>query len=108
MLSPDRYFLHFTRRNDTPRPGTNTRSRMTDHRPLVSIVCPAYHEQEVLPSFHQELCRVLAPLEAQHHFEILYVDDGSKDATLDAMKAVAISDQRVRALSLARNVGKEP
>ena len=31
-------------------------------RPLVSIVCPAYHEQEVLPSFHQELCRVLAPL----------------------------------------------
>jgi polyisoprenyl-phosphate glycosyltransferase len=75
--------------------------------PLVSIVCPAYHEQEVLPHFHQELCRVLAPLETQYQFEILYVDDGSRDATLPAMKAVGLNDQRVRVLSLARNFGKE-
>jgi dolichol-phosphate mannosyltransferase len=80
---------------------------MTDHRPLVSIVCPAYHEQEVLPLFHQELSRVLAPLEAQYHFEILYIDDGSRDATLNAMKGVAAADRRVRVLSLARNFGKE-
>src|SRR5438093_370598 len=80
---------------------------MADHRPLVSVVCPAYHEQEVLPLFHQELSRVLAPLESQYRFEILYVDDGSRDATLAAMKGVAGADARVRVLSLARNFGKE-
>jgi polyisoprenyl-phosphate glycosyltransferase len=80
---------------------------MTDPRPLVSVVCPAYHEQEVLPLFHQELCRVLAPLESHYQFEVIYIDDGSRDCTLDAMKAVGLSDQRVRVLSLARNFGKE-
>src|SRR5262245_63603315 len=85
----------------------NTRSRMTDQRPIVSIVCPAYHEQDVLPLFHQELSRILAPLESQYQFEILYIDDGSRDGTLKAMKSVAQSDRRVRVLSLARNFGKE-
>ena len=80
---------------------------MTDHRPLVSVVCPAYHEQEVLPLFHRELSRVLAPLESQYQFEVLYIDDGSRDATLDAMKAMSVIDPRVRVLSLARNFGKE-
>ncbi len=80
---------------------------MTQSRITVSIVCPAYHEQDVLPLFHQELSRVLAPLESQYHFEILYIDDGSRDGTLTAMKAVAAADCRVRVLSLARNFGKE-
>jgi dolichol-phosphate mannosyltransferase len=80
---------------------------MADDQVLVSIVCPAYHEQEVLPHFHKELSRVLAPLEQQYRFEILFVDDGSRDATLDAMRSVAALDPRVRVLSLARNFGKE-
>src|SRR5207248_2601598 len=74
---------------------------------LVSIVCPAYHEQEALPHFHRELSRNLAALESQFRFEILFVDDGSRDATLGAMKSVAATDPRVRVLSLARNFGKE-
>ena len=80
---------------------------MADYRPLVSVVCPAYHEQEVLPLFHQELSQVLATLDSQYRFEILYVDDGSRDGTLIAMKTVACADARVRVLSLARNFGKE-
>ncbi len=80
---------------------------MADHRPLVSVVCPAYREQEVLPHFHAELSRVLGPLEVNYQFEILYIDDGSRDQTLEAMKAVAAADGRVRVLSLARNFGKE-
>lgn len=80
---------------------------MTLSRKTVSIVCPAYHEQEVLPLFHQELGRVLAPLEESYQFEILYIDDGSRDGTLGAMRGVAQGDRRVRVLSLARNFGKE-
>jgi dolichol-phosphate mannosyltransferase len=80
---------------------------MTDQRTTVSIVCPAYHEQEVLPLFHQELSRVLAPLESAYQFEVLYIDDGSRDDTLRSMKSVAHADRRVRVLSLARNFGKE-
>jgi polyisoprenyl-phosphate glycosyltransferase len=80
---------------------------MTDLGPLVSIVCPAFHEQEVLPHFHQELSRILAPLETAYRFEILLIDDGSRDATLEVMKSVAQGDPRVRVLSLARNFGKE-
>jgi glycosyltransferase involved in cell wall biosynthesis len=80
---------------------------MTDHRPLVSVVCPAYHEQEALPLFHQELDKALAPLDSHYHFEILYVDDGSRDATLAVMQLIAANDARVRVLSLARNFGKE-
>jgi glycosyltransferase involved in cell wall biosynthesis len=80
---------------------------MADQRPLVSIVCPAYREEEVLPLFHQELSRVLAPLETKYQFEILYIDDGSRDNTLGAMQGMASADARVRVLSLARNFGKE-
>ena len=80
---------------------------MTDHRPLVSIICPAYREEEVLPHFHAALSRVLGPLESQYHFEILYIDDGSRDKTLAAMLALGHGDARVRVLSLARNFGKE-
>jgi glycosyltransferase involved in cell wall biosynthesis len=80
---------------------------MTDQRPLVSIVCPAYHEQDVLPLFHDELSWVLSPLQEQYQFEILYIDDGSRDRTLATMQAIGQTDHRVRVLSLARNFGKE-
>jgi dolichol-phosphate mannosyltransferase len=80
---------------------------MTEQRPLVSIVCPAFREEEVLPLFHRELSRVLSGLELQYQFEILYIDDGSRDNTLGAMKSIAADDVRVRVLSLARNFGKE-
>lgn len=80
---------------------------MTRQVPLVSIVCPAFHEQEGLPHFHAALGRVLASLEPLYRFEILYIDDGSRDATLEVMRQIAATDSRVRVLSLARNFGKE-
>lgn len=74
-------------------------------RPLVSIVCPAYREEEVLPLFHKVLCEVLDTL-PDYDFEVLYVDDGSKDETLAVMKRLA-ADPRVCYLALSRNFGKE-
>lgn len=74
--------------------------------PLVSIVCPAFQEEEVLPLFHDVLVKTLDSLVDDFDFEVLYVDDGSKDETLAVMRKLA-EDPRVRYLSLSRNFGKE-
>jgi dolichol-phosphate mannosyltransferase len=76
-------------------------------RPLLSIVCPAYQEEDVLPHFHRALADALAPLAADYRIEILYVDDGSRDRTLDVLRALATMDGRVRYLSLSRNFGHQ-
>jgi polyisoprenyl-phosphate glycosyltransferase len=73
----------------------------------LSVVCPAYEEEEVLPRFHAELCRVLAVLEREYEIEIVYVDDGSRDGTLAYLRTLAVADPRVRFLSLSRNFGHQ-
>jgi dolichol-phosphate mannosyltransferase len=75
--------------------------------PRLSIVCPAYEEEEVLPLFHQELSRVLALLTHRYEVEIVYVDDGSRDRTLPVLKELAEQDPRVRYLSFSRNFGHQ-
>lgn len=74
---------------------------------LLSIVCPAYQEEEVLPIFHAELSETLRELDAEYDLEILYVDDGSRDRTLNVLKSMALADGRVRYLSLSRNFGHQ-
>jgi dolichol-phosphate mannosyltransferase len=73
----------------------------------LSVVCPAYEEQDVLAAFHAELAAVLDRLSPGYQVEILYVDDGSRDGTLEVMRRLAGCDPRVRYLSLSRNFGKE-
>src|SRR5882724_1849040 len=80
---------------------------MADVPPLLSIVCPAYEEEEVLPHFHTALVDALQQLTDRFRLEILYVDDGSRDQTLRAIKQIAASDNRVRFLSLSRNFGHQ-
>jgi dolichol-phosphate mannosyltransferase len=75
--------------------------------PLVSIVCPAYLEEEGLPIFHEHLVGVLQSLENRFRFEIIYVDDGSSDRTLEVMQSLAARDPRVGFLSLSRNFGQQ-
>lgn len=73
--------------------------------PSLSVVVPAYNEQEVLPEFHRRLGAVLdsMPLRA----EIVYVNDGSRDGTLAVMQALQQNDPRVAVVDLSRNFGKE-
>jgi dolichol-phosphate mannosyltransferase len=80
---------------------------MADAPPLLSIVCPAYEEEDVLPHFHAALCEAVEPLSGQFRLEIVYVDDGSRDRTLDTLRQIAAGDIRVRYLSLARNFGHQ-
>jgi hypothetical protein len=81
-------------------------SPVADRR-LVSIVCPAYCEEEALPLFHAALAKAIRPLEQQYRFEVIYIDDGSHDRTVEAMRAIASRDPRVRWYSLSRNFGHQ-
>ena len=74
--------------------------------PLLSIVCPVFREEAVLPLFHAELTRHLTALQSSYRIEIIYVDDGSDDGTLMVLRELA-ADQRVRFLSLSRNFGHQ-
>jgi len=73
----------------------------------LSIVCPAYQEEDVLPLFHSALAAALAPLATEYALEILYVDDGSRDRTLEVIRGLAAADPRVRYVSLSRNFGHQ-
>src|SRR5690348_1096703 len=80
---------------------------MARERHKLSIVCPAFNEEEVLPLFHRELSAVLEALGAEYEFEIIYVDDGSSDGTLAVLRDFAARDGRVRYLSFSRNFGHQ-
>ena len=73
--------------------------------PLLSIVVPAYNEQEVLPEFHRRTAAVLDGLPMQS--EVVYVNDGSKDRTLQVLRELRAQDARVGIVDLSRNFGKE-
>ena len=72
----------------------------------ISLIIPCYNEEEALPTFYEEVDRVSALLE-DYEVEMLFVDDGSKDKTLDTLKGFAEKDTRVKYLSFSRNFGKE-
>ena len=76
---------------------------------LLSIVVPCYNEQEALPYFYKEICRVAEEMKASHgaEFEFIFVDDGSKDNTLAIARQLHGQDARVRYISFSRNFGKE-
>lgn len=70
----------------------------------ISVVIPVYNEVESVTALHERLARVLrAQSEA---YEILFVDDGSTDGTLDRLAEIVAGDEHVRALGFRRNFGK--
>lgn len=73
---------------------------------LISVVVPFHDEAAGIEAFYRELCFVLDRL-ADHRFEVICVDDGSRDETLAKLLALLERDSRVRVLELSRNFGKE-
>ena len=74
--------------------------------PLLSVVVPCFDEEAIISEMHR---RLVASLEGvpDLDFEIVYVDDGSRDATLDHLRGLQEADPRVRVLSLSRNFGHQ-
>ena len=73
---------------------------------LISVVISCYNEEEVLPMFYKEIDKTSKKLDSVD-FEFLFVDDGSKDNTLNIVKDLSKSDSRVKYISFSRNFGKE-
>lgn len=77
---------------------------------LISVIVPCYNEQEVLPLFYNEINKIIAKMKEENDdidFELLFVNDGSKDDTLKILRDLAEKDDRVRYISFSRNFGKE-
>jgi polyisoprenyl-phosphate glycosyltransferase len=72
----------------------------------LAIVVPCYNEAAVIEPFYAELARTLDAVEGLDWF-VCFVDDGSTDATLERLNAVARTDRRVRVYSLSRNFGHQ-
>ena len=73
---------------------------------LISILIPCYNEQASLPALYTELSKTINEL-SHYDFEVLFVNDGSRDNTLDLIKALHEADSRVSYIDLSRNFGKE-
>lgn len=73
--------------------------------PSISVVAPAYNEQEVLGEFHRRVTDVLVKIGCE--YEIVLVNDGSRDTTLPLMHALRERDPHVTVVDLSRNFGKE-
>ena len=73
---------------------------------LISIIVPCYNEEESLRLFHEAVKKMEADM-PDCRFEILLVNDGSKDRTLEVMRELAAKDPSVRYFSFSRNFGKE-
>ena len=77
---------------------------------LISIIVPCYNEQEVLPMFYDEITKTMNDMKvgnSQLDFELLFINDGSKDNTLNMLRELAYKDKHVRYISFSRNFGKE-
>jgi len=76
------------------------------HRKKISILIPIYNEQEVLRHLYERLNK-LAGETLSYEFEFLFVNDGSRDKTLEMIKTYARDDARIAYINLSRNFGKE-
>ncbi|MDE5579966.1 MAG: glycosyltransferase family 2 protein [Treponemataceae bacterium] len=74
--------------------------------PTISIVVPCYDEEDAIPIFYAETARVLDSMGLESH-EFVFVDDGSSDGTLDALRSLSEKDGSVHFVSFSRNFGKE-
>ena len=74
---------------------------------VISIVVPCYNEEESIPLFYQEMIKIVEKMKKQVTFELIFVNDGSKDKTLEELRKLASTDKNVHYVSFSRNFGKE-
>ena len=75
----------------------------------VRVIVPCYNEGEIIVKTYERLTEVLAQdsERRQYNYELLFVDDGSKDSTVNYIQDIANKDQHIKFISFSRNFGKE-
>lgn len=72
----------------------------------ISLIVPCYNEEQALPYLYKEITKLAIEMPDQE-FEFIFINDGSKDRTLEVVKQMCESDERVHYVSFSRNFGKE-
>ena len=73
----------------------------------ISIIVPAYNEEEVIEIFYEKTLEVLKEIQNNYTYELIFIDDGSKDETLNKLKKLRKKDNKINIISFSRNFGKE-
>src|SRR5450830_68259 len=79
---------------------------MSGHRKKISIIAPIYNESEGITYFYEALCAIFCQV-IELDFEVVCIDDGSRDDTLKKLISVSEKDSRFHIIELSRNFGKE-
>ena len=72
----------------------------------ISIIIPLYNEKEAIPTLYERILKVILSIE-EYEFEILFINDGSTDDSLEIIKILRKKDDRISYVNLSRNFGKE-
>ena len=73
----------------------------------ISVLVPCYNEEKAIPFFYEELNKNISTFPKDVEFEIIFINDGSSDETLNVVKDLEKTDDRVKHISFSRNFGKE-
>lgn len=73
----------------------------------ISIVVPCYNEHEILNMFYEELMKIIYKIENKYNYEIIFINDGSKDNSLEILKNLKKENHNVKIINFSRNFGKE-
>lgn len=71
----------------------------------ISIIVPCYNEEQAIPFFYDEITKIAE--EMKNNFEFIFINDGSKDKTIEVIKEYSKKDKRVKYIHFSRNFGKE-
>lgn len=71
----------------------------------LSIIIPCYNEEEAIPFFYEEINKISKKM--KYEFELIFINDGSKDKTIEILKEYSNKDSRVKFINFSRNFGKE-
>ena len=86
-------------------PEPTNRALPTDGSVQLSLVVPIYNEEEVIEALHSRLIQVLAP--SLEKFEVIFIDDGSRDSSAEKLDAICNADKRFKAAHFSRNFGHQ-
>ena len=73
----------------------------------ISLVIPMYYEEEVADKCYEKVSNVLKGLQDKYDYEIIFINDGSKDKTLEILERIAKKDEKVKIISFSRNFGHQ-